>query len=126
MKSNISCVLCVLNEIENIGIIKSNIVKKKDIEFVIVDGGSTDGTFEILNNMQEENIKLISLKNQGLLSQRVMGIKKSKSEVCLLIDADDNLENINIKNLRDELIYSNYHGLTLQLRYSNPKNYSEF
>ena len=75
IKNSISAISCVFNEIENISIIEKNIKNHQFSELIIVDGGSSDGTFERLSTYK--NIQLYKLKNAGLLAQRLYGIKKS-------------------------------------------------
>jgi teichuronic acid biosynthesis glycosyltransferase TuaG len=63
-----------------------------DFELIIVDGGSSDGTIEILENLQSkhQNIILIcNVNDQGPAHSRLVGIKASKANFIAFLDADD-------------------------------------
>jgi glycosyltransferase involved in cell wall biosynthesis len=119
--TKISTVLCTLNESRNLKKIFSNIdfLLTKNLEVVVVDGGSTDGTFEELHDYSD-NIIIKRLEKKGLLSQRLEGIKACKNEIIFLYNADDILINIDFDNLINELKNMNVDGL--QLRCIAPSN----
>lgn len=63
----------------------------KDIELICVDDGSTDNSFELLNNFSKEFdfIKVFSQENQGSGKARNYGIQKAIGEYIAFLDADD-------------------------------------
>lgn len=63
----------------------------KNIEIIIVNDGSTDGTYKILESLKEKDkrIRIIDKKNGGVSSARNEGIKASNSKYIGFVDSDD-------------------------------------
>ncbi len=66
-----------------------------DFEYIIVDGGSTDGTLDIIKKYAEKDnrIKYISEPDNGIYYAMNKGIKMAQGDVISLINSDDYYEN---------------------------------
>ena len=66
----------------------------QNIEIIIVDDGSTDESAEICDVYKRENnnIKVIHKRNQGLVSARKEGLSICSGEYVVYVDADDWIE----------------------------------
>ena len=70
--------------------IKSVIGQTYDnIEYIIVDGGSSDGTLDIINRYKDSIAISISEKDDGLYDAMNKGIKLAKGELIGMINSDD-------------------------------------
>lgn len=87
----------------------------KNIEIVVVDDHSSDKTIEILNEIKDRRLTILSLKSKtGVSAARNMGTERSTGEIILPSDADDpnfpNRAEISIKELelaKADIFYSN-------------------
>ena len=105
MKSEISVIIPTYNRLE---ILKKCLKTIKDNSFtksyevIIVNDGSSDGTFiEISNFIKEnkfENFYIFDQKNGGPAKARNLGIKKSQSDILLFVGDDSIFD----KNLLEE------------------------
>lgn len=66
--------------------------KYSPIEYIIVDGASTDGTMEIIRKHQANISKIISEPDKGIADAFNKGIKVASGELIGFINADDWLE----------------------------------
>lgn len=62
-----------------------------DFEVIIVDDGSTDDSVSVVNEVKDNRFKLIHQLNAGPSKARNTGLKYSKGEWILFLDADDDL-----------------------------------
>ncbi len=87
----ISLISTVLNEDKNLDFFIKSIIKqkKRPEEFIIVDGGSTDKTFEILKTYSKKHkwIKIFQKKGFNISQGRNYAIKKAKNDVIATCDA---------------------------------------
>lgn len=61
-----------------------------NLEYIIINDGSTDGTAQILNSINDYRLKVIHLdNNQGAASCLNLGIDHSRGELIAIQDADD-------------------------------------
>ena len=61
----------------------------KDIEYIVIDGGSTDNTLKIANDYSDIITKLISEPDKGLYDAMNKGVVNSTGEIVGLINSDD-------------------------------------
>ena len=61
----------------------------KNIEYIIIDGGSTDQTLNIIKNYQDNITYWISEKDEGLYDAMNKGIKLAHGELIGMINSDD-------------------------------------
>ncbi len=58
-------------------------------EIIVVDDGSTDAGPELVQSLNNSQIRLVRQKNQGVSVARNRGIAEAKSALIALLDADD-------------------------------------
>ncbi|MHA3098243.1 glycosyltransferase [Acinetobacter brisouii] len=75
---------CISNLIESL-----RQQQDQDFEWVVVDGVSTDKTLEILKDVKDLNIKIISESDFGIYDALNKGIKACSGEYYLVAGADD-------------------------------------
>ncbi len=61
----------------------------KDFEHLIIDGGSTDGTLEIIRTWGGHPVRLISESDEGIYDAMNKGIKLATGDVVAFLNADD-------------------------------------
>ena len=65
----------------------------KNLEILIINDGSTDGTLNIIKKYKDKRIRVINnKKNIGLSLSRNVGIDNAKGEYLYFVDADDFIE----------------------------------
>ena len=137
--TSLSIITTVLNDKDNIAncifaVQNQNI---NNIEHIIVDGGSKDGTIKILKHLKKKNKNLkIILKDKINIYEGInIGIKNSKYEYIGLLHSDDFYKNKNSlklvlnefkKNFELPALYSNVsivkrNNITKQIRYFKTK-----
>ncbi len=61
-----------------------------DSEIVIVDDASTDNPYKVIRNYESDRVRYLRLdKNMGYSHAKNVGIKNSKAEILVMLDADD-------------------------------------
>jgi glycosyltransferase involved in cell wall biosynthesis len=89
----------------------NNVVAQKytNIEIIIVDGNSTDGTKEILNSnaIKYPNIMWISEKDNGVYDAMNKGVKMAAGEWIFFLGCDDVFKNDEVINHVFKADYSN-------------------
>ncbi len=95
--------------------IKSVVSQTYDnIEYIIVDGNSTDGTMDIVNRYKAKIAKVVSEKDNGIYDAMNKGVKMSSGDIIYFLGADDTLYDNNVifdiavefnKDLDIDLIY---------------------
>ena len=83
-------VLSVLNQTE------------KDIELIIVDDGSTDGTESLVNEFDDNRIKYFKRDNHGIGVSRNFGIENANGEFLTFVDSDDYIDENFVKKMHQK------------------------
>ncbi len=60
-----------------------------NIEYIIIDGGSTDGTLDIIRKYEDKIAYCVSEKDYGLYHAMNKGIEYANGEIIGMINADD-------------------------------------
>ena len=77
----------------------------KNVEYIIVDGGSTDGTLTIVNKYKEHIHTIVSEPDKGLYDAMNKGIKLATGDYLCFLNAGDGLH-------EDDTLLRIVHSLT--------------
>lgn len=93
MKPVISVVIPVYNVKDYVGKCLDSVVRQKykNLDVLVVDDGSTDGSGEICDEFAviDKRVRVFHKKNGGLSDARNFGIKEAKGEIIAFVDSDD-------------------------------------
>ena len=65
---------------------------KKELEFILINDGSTDDSESIIKSYNDNRIKYFKRSNHGIGKTRNFGINKSTGKYIMFLDSDDYLE----------------------------------
>jgi len=60
-----------------------------DFEYIVIDGGSTDGSVDVIKKYEDKISFWISEKDSGIYNAMNKGIKKACGEYCLFLNSGD-------------------------------------
>ena len=94
----VSVIVPMYNEVENVkplidrlGPVADGLANLYDFEFLFVDDGSSDGTFELLEGLapKDDRIRILRLsRNFGFQRAIITGLLKGRGAAAIQIDAD--------------------------------------
>jgi len=130
-----SIITVVLNNVNYIEeTIKSVIKQNIDLQYIIIDGGSTDGTLDIIKKYEDHIELWISEKDFGIYDAMNKGIQYSSGEYIGIINSGD-LYNVNAlstisnylnKNDKLDFIFGTVHKKILKSGFNKNKIYWSF
>ena len=113
----VTVVTAVLNDAGHIEQTILSVISQTDIEieYIIVDGGSKDGTLELIGKYKDKISLLISESDRGVYDAMNKGIKHSSGDFVYFLNSGDVLLNSSILskikfedvNVRNTIIYGN-------------------
>ena len=87
----ISVVTVCLNSISTIGDTLASVAAQRDaeVEHIVIDGGSTDGTLDMLHRHGGRIATLVSEPDQGLFDAMNKGLRRATGDVVGFLNSDD-------------------------------------
>jgi len=92
MIDKVSVVLPVYNREERVNKSLNSVLNQtyKNLQVIVVDDGSNDDTYDVLNKVKDRRVKIVRLKdNKGVSKARNIGIEISEGKFVAFIDSDD-------------------------------------
>ena len=139
-----SIITVVLNNKETTQDAMNSVLSQEynNLEYIIVDGASTDGTVEVIKKVvkrfPERNIKFISEKDDGIYDAMNKGIRLATGEVVGLLNGDDVYNgktvlkkvadvfaNPSVDSCYADLVYVDKHNLNKVIRYWKSCDYQD-
>ncbi|MFA7245506.1 MAG: glycosyltransferase family 2 protein [Candidatus Magasanikbacteria bacterium] len=94
-----------------------------DIEYIIIDGASTDGTLKIFNKYKDKISKIISEKDKGIYDAMNKGISLATGDVVGIINSDDfYIDEFSIAKVMDCFENNKVDACYANLEYLNREN----
>lgn len=87
-----------------------------NIEYIIIDGGSTDGTVDVIKKYQDKVTFWVSEPDKGIYDAMNKGLSKAYGDWAIFMGSDDIFYNSNVLTLVvDRLLYKDgiYYGNTI-------------
>lgn len=116
----ISIITAVYNNRDEIEIAINSVLSQtyKNIEYIIVDGGSTDGTVEIINRHIDKISRFISEPDKGIYDALNKGLSIASGDIIGLLHSDDIFaSNMVIEKIAETFIQDNYDAVYGDLEY---------
>ncbi len=88
-----------------------------DYEYIVIDGGSTDGSFELIKQYADKITYWVSESDNGIYNAINKGINKARGEYCMFLNSGDYLADstsllkIFSYDFNEEIIYWNFYVL---------------
>ncbi|MBT5491904.1 glycosyltransferase [bacterium] len=121
----ISIITVVWNNKETIQDAVNSVLNQtyKNIEYIIIDGASTDGTIEIIQSYGDKISKFISEPDGGLYDAMNKGIELSNGDIVGMLNSDDfYIDEFVIENVIKEFEAKDVDSVYADLVYVNPGN----
>lgn len=98
----VSILVAAYNEVECIedcinSVLQSNYTG--DIEVIAVDDGSTDGTYEVLQRIDDKRLRIVRQSNRGKASALNCALGLAQYPIVITIDADSRLNSNAIREI---------------------------
>lgn len=74
------------------------------LEYIVIDGGSTDGTVDVIKSHESGIVKWISESDEGIADAFNKGLSFATGDYLLFLNSDDALANPNVLNAMAEKI----------------------
>ena len=102
-----------------------------DIEYIIIDGGSTDGTLDIIKKYQDNITSWTSEKDEGIYDAMNKGIKRTTGDVVGILNSDDFYPSSNVlekimKCFRDNPTVNACYGDLIFVEKNNIRNITRY
>ncbi len=96
MKNKISVIIPTYNTEQYIKECIESILNQtyQNFEIIVINDGSTDNTLEILNGINDERIRVITIENSGQGVARNLALKEATGDYIAFIDSDDFIEQV--------------------------------
>ena len=75
----------------------------KDLEIILINDGSTDGSGDIIRSFDDERIVVIEKENGGVSAARNDGLKRASGSRVVFVDADDYPEPDYVEKMADAM-----------------------
>lgn len=91
MKPTLSVITVVYNNVADIGRTLLSVLNQtyKQIEYIVVDGGSTDGTLEIINTYNNRIAKLVTEPDKGIYDAMNKGLALATGDYVIFMNSGD-------------------------------------
>jgi len=111
----LSVITICLNDLEGLKRTVNSVVAQSfnDFEYIVIDGGSTDGTIDFLKKQETKIAKFVSEKDDGIYNAMNKGIALANGEYCLFLNSgdylvnDDVLMSVFLQNKSEDILYGN-------------------
>ena len=87
----VTIITTCLNRVHTIGRAIESVIRQDyaDIEYIVVDGGSTDGTLDVINRYRDHISHLVSEPDHGMYEAINKGLRLATGDVIGLVHSDD-------------------------------------
>ena len=90
----------------------------KDLEIVVVDDGSSDGNWSVLNSLKSSiNLKIFRQNHEGAGASRNLGARHAAGEILVFVDADMTFDKNFLKNLVKPIVSGKTKGTFSKYEY---------
>ncbi len=121
----ISIITVVWNNKETIKDAIDSVLRQtyKDIEYIVVDGSSTDGTVEIVQSYGDKITKFISEKDKGLYDAMNKGVALATGHIVGILNSDDfYIDEFVIQKIVNEFKEKKVNSVFADLIFVKPEN----
>jgi glycosyltransferase involved in cell wall biosynthesis len=77
-----------------------------DYEYIIIDGGSTDGSIEVIQKYADKIAFWVSESDNGIYHAMNKGISVAKGEYCLFLNSGDEFNSSNVLSINIRYLFS--------------------
>ena len=91
-----------------------------EVEYIIIDGGSDDGTLDIIKETQAEIDKWISVPDKGIYDAMNKGLRMATGKFVCFINAGDQLLNCPLKQI-ENVLNTDAAAISFSVKLSNGK-----